>query len=478
MTDYMNGALISDLREPAFALESLRTSGGGDLAGCVFYTSNASLLPDFLPGARRALDLGFLDIRSLGDEATLTRIMEALGPVADGQCLVIDMAWRLQEPWGGHAVEAWGALTDRLAEELRVNVVSLYDQETLVEEEMQAAFRVHRQFLAPSGVYENPFWLPPAMIETATQDDQLRFLLKRLVPDYREHALLNAQLPDAARGAAPDWVRKDRYAVATSPRRQRWHIHCLGELKVFVDGKTPVDWRMSGSSPRKSKLLFAYLLTCSRNHARIDQICEVLWPDDRSEKDKRNRLHHTVSTLRKTLGSQEAVRLSGDYYILDVPPGSWIDVERFEQLCRRGLALFRHDDLDGALNVYAAAERLYQGDLFEDLPIEHLSSELEDWCLPKRTWLRSMAAKLHYDMSKVLRQKNRLREAMEQCQRSLMLDPVDENGNIELVNVLLAQGRRDAIVRHYKQFERAIEDLGVPVQSTKFHKIAQGLIKQ
>ena len=54
-----------------------------------------------------------------------------------------------------------------------------------------------------------------------------------------------------------------------------------------------------------------------------------------------------------------------------------------------------------ALRVYAAADQLYTGDLFEDLPLEYVRSETDDWCMPRRIWLREMAVKLQYDFAKV-----------------------------------------------------------------------------
>ena len=64
------------------------------------------------------------------------------------------------------------------------------------------------------------------------------------------------------------------------------------------------------------------------------------------------------------------------------------------------------------------------------------------------------------------------------CQRSLAIDPTDVNGNIEVIRVLLAQGRQDAVERHYKQFERVSEENGVPIESTVFFEEYQELTAQ
>lgn len=255
-------------------------------------------------------------------------------------------------------------------------------------------------------------------------------------------------------------------------------IRCLGGLEVDVGQGEPVDWRVSGASPIKTKLLFAYLLTKGNRPTHADKIAEIVWPDNRSEEDKRKRLHHTISNLRKVLGGKDSIRRSGAQYALNIPPGSWIDMDRFEQLCRRGLALLTHENLDAAYKVYAAAEQLYRGDLFDGLPLDSLDYDLEDWCISRRTWLNSMAAKLNYDMSKVLRRTGQLNGALLHCQKALVFDPTDENGNLEMVRVLLDQGRLDAVARHVKQFERISESNGIPMKASNFFNEYKKIISQ
>jgi DNA-binding SARP family transcriptional activator len=471
--DPVNCALFCDFSEVAFLSNSLATITKNLADGFYLVTDYATLLPEIRSDHRISVhDLGLKPNRLIG-ELILSDLVDRLQSLSGLKGLVVDMTWCLDLSWGGSTVERWGGLADQIALKLGISIVSLYNQEMIVEDQMQAAFRVHRQFLAPSGCYDNPCWVPQDLLESASPEVQLRFLLGRIVPDFADRPAHRTPLPDAARGATPAWLPRRTTALSNTPSAERWHVHCLGRLRVYINGKEPVKWRIPGSSPRKSQALFAYLLNRGVTGAHVDEICEYLWPDGKFEEEKRTRLHHTISTLRKTLGMPEAIRRSGDYYNLGIPQGSWIDVESFEQLCRRGLALFRHDELSAALRVYQAAERLYEGDLFEDLPHEFLKGDFENWCLPKRAWLKGMAVKLHYDMSKVFRRQSRLREAGEHSQKALQLDPTDEYANLEMIMVFQAQNRPEAVMRHYRQFMTAMEDLGINSQGTEVNKEVQ-----
>lgn len=424
------------------------------------------------------LDPTVLESAAISDQDLRADLASALDSVGRPNVLVVDMAWVLGTPSSGRAIENWGAAAEALARQRDIQIISFYDQEKMIEEDLAAVMRAHRQFLAPSGQYDNPFWLPDDLVKQGSSDDQLRYYLSSIVPDYGSDEPLESDFTDAARGAAPGWVAERAGLLGPAAQSERWHVHCLGELEVYTGGPDPVDWRVSGGSPIKTKLLFAYLLTRGSRPTDADQIAEVIWPDDRDEKDKRKRLHHTLSSLRKVLGGKHTISRSGQHYVLNIPPGSWIDMERFEQLCRRGLALLTYDNLDAAYQVYTAAEKLYRGDLFASLPTESLDYELEDWCMSRRTWLSSMAAKLNYDMSKVMRRTGQLNAALQHCQKSLEFDPTDENGNLEMIRVLLDQGRMDAVARHVKQFERISEANGVPMQASNFFKEYRKLLAQ
>jgi DNA-binding SARP family transcriptional activator len=457
MDGVTNAALIGDFALPGFVVQAIAARIEPRRA-CLI-ADDAAVLPDIAADLRVSFDQAALDRAPIDAEEVLARLRQALAARPQALGLVVDMGWAVGKLHGVTGIETWGGLADRLAQDTGLPVISVYDQDLVIEEMMQAALRAHRQFVAPSGVYRNPHWIPAEMLEGAPLDEQLSFLLGRVVPDY---AGLLARRQDGqmfARGTTPSWLGSRRPGIGSPTGAARWHVHCLGRLRVLI-GNRAVDWQLPGGAPKKTRTLFAYLLQSGDKGAHADQLGELLWPEEGSEAQKRTRLHHTVAMLRKTLGDPASVLRDGEYYRLNAPPGSWIDIDTFEQLCRRGLALFKRGELAPALRVYAAATQLYGGDLFEDLPLEYVRSETDDWCMPRRIWLREMAVKLLYDFAKVCSKSGRVREALDHCQKALSIDPSSEGANAEAMKIFVAQGRMDAMHRQYRQYRAALEAIG------------------
>jgi DNA-binding SARP family transcriptional activator len=421
--------------------------------------SKATVISDdagFLSNSQRMSFAGVALDRVLIDQGEVfTKLKSALQ--AGG--IIVDMGWAVSNGEALRNLELWGSLAERLSAEHMLPVISVYDQDLLIEEHMQTAFRVHSQFLAPSGFHQNPYWLPAKLLESAALDEQLSFMLGRVVPDFAGLQLRRKTGEMFAHGATPTWLEKADPTLGAGALSNRWQIHCFGQLRISIAGQD-IDWRMAGSTPKKTQTLFAYLLQCGEKGAHSEQISELLWPDEERVATKRARLHHTVAMLRKILGSTQSVLRMGDYYRLNAPSGSWIDINTFEQLCRRGLALSKKGELESAMQVYLAADKLYAGDLFENLPREYIESENENWCLPRRTWLREMALKLQNDLINVLMRAGRTREALDHCLKALAIDQASEGANEVAMQIFAAQGRDEAVHRQYKQYQLAVRAIG------------------
>lgn len=450
----VNAAILYDPRDPHFLETALKAVSW--LNSACLVTDQPALLASVPSKHRIRFDEVALDASPVDPEEAFARLRGRLP--ATGAVLV-EMGWLVETIQGTTGLWAWGNVADRLAQALGRPVLSLYDQTLTVEEQLQAAFHAHRQFLAPSGLHANPYWLPAELADGGALDDRLAFMLARLVPDYAALRRDRQEGQMFARGATPSWLAQAQPLVGAQAGGPRWHIHCLGQLRVLI-GNRPVEWAMPGAAPKKTRTLFAYLLQSGDKGAHADQIGELLWPEAGTEEQKRARLHHTVAMLRRALGDPQAVIRSGEYYRLNPPPGSWIDIDSFEQLCRRGLSLFKRGLDEAALRIYAAAVRLYGGDLFEDLPLEYVESETDDWCMPRRIWLREMALKLQYDFARVCMRSGLTREALQHCQAALAIDPTSEGANAEAMKIFVAQGRMDAMHRQYRQYRTAVAAIG------------------
>jgi len=471
----VNAALFCDFADTEFMRAAIApyVSGQGP---CLITDSDTVLSATAAERRLSYRDFG-LDALPIDRETVLAAMRKQLALLDGVSCIIVDMSWGSATVLAASSYETWGGIAEALIAETSIPIVSLYNQELLVEDQLLAAFRAHPRFLAPSGLYENPYWMPEEIVRESTLDEQLGFMLGRVVPDYSGTQFFKRFDRLAARGASPDWLARPRNSVAMQGGGARWHIYCLGPLRVYLDGNRQVDWRTPGGAPKKTKTLFAYLLNAGEKGVHAEQIGELLWQDDGEEKTKRARLHHTVAMLRKALGSNDAVLRAGDYYRLNAPKGSWFDINGFEQICRRALSLARHGQEEASLRLYFEAEQLYSGDLFEDIPQEFLSTDTEDWVLPKRTWLREMALRVQYDMSKLLRRFGRYGEALDRALKGVALDPINEGANIEAMRVFHAQGRTDAMHRHYRQYRTSLAAMGETVEGAEIRGVYDELCR-
>lgn len=373
--------------------------------------------------------------------------------------LLIDMSWGVGTVSATANFDQWGSLCDYLVESTQLNCVSLYNRGMQIENHLLAALRGHFQFLSPTGIHENPFWLP-SYLQKSSLSQQVDFLLGRVIPDY-EAPIDDGHLSYAATGASPGWLINQGRGEAVGDRDERWKIRCFGSLRIYKSDGEQINWQIPGSATKKTKTLFAYLLQRGQRGASAEHMAELLWPLEDDEEAKRNRLHHCIAMLRKTLGHNDYVKRNGDYYHLLPPAGSWIDVANFEQLCRQAKVLAKTGKHIDAVEMLQVADQLYTGKLFEDLPVDYVESETEDWCLAQRMWFREMAIKVQRDMAELLREQGDYREALACCNKAISMDPLSEMAHAEAMKIYCEQARFDAAERQFRQYKEALKTNGV-----------------
>lgn len=408
-----------------------------------------------------AEELGFervpVSLRAVGQA-----LAERLAGLPDGTVLAVDMGWGLRTASATANFEGWTGVAADLAEQSGRAVVSIYNRSLLIDEHLLAALRGHSSVLTAEGVVRNPHWLPRGLQEKGTLREQVNFWLGGLAPSL----VRNNPFADrhAAEGADPMWLLGRRAEEKVIPKeeavRERWKIRCFGRLRVYRADGSQIDWAASGGATVKTKTLFAYLLQQGGKGARTDDLADLLWPQADSVEAARNRLYHTVGCLRQALDGRaldggaakrgaSTILRDGSSYVLVPPDRSWLDISTFEQLCRQSQGHLKAGDLDEALICLRAADRLYSGDLFEDIPSEYVDDQERDWCWTRRYWLRDMFLKVQRDAARIYRARSDHSAALSHCRKALAIDPLAEFAHEEMMQVFAAQGRREAIDRQY-----------------------------
>lgn len=446
-----HAALIASYSDTAFIAKSIAALATD--ASAILLTDREDLLaaPQIATRIRRP------EINMFDDTARAEDLLKALAPTLQtypDSPVVVDMPLAPDTLDDASFLRTWVQMIAMLADHVQAGVIALYDRSGLIENQMQSLLRAHPVFLSPSGLHDNPFWLPPAL-HGGTIDEQMSYFLARIVPDYADEGFFDEDGRAFARGYHAGWLSTPPRIDVFEQSGPRWHVRCLGQLRLYRDGEL-LEWNQPGGSANKTRTLFAYLLMAGEKGTHVDQISELLWQTGDRSDVKRNRLHHTVAMLRKVLRSKSMVLRRGEYYHLMIERGTWTDVAAFEQNCRRGLFLAKEGKEEDALRIYQSAEKLYAGDLFNDLPVQYTRPDFDDWCTYRMHWLREMRVKLLRDMSICLRGMGRVAEALQMCEKALHIDPTSEDVTTETMRVYHSQARYDAIIRLYRQYEQAV----------------------
>ena len=139
----VNAALIADFSVPGFVTRALAQLAVPARTWLV--SDDLRLLPD-MPAARRIsfVEVG-MDHAPLDPEEVFVRLRQELDGAKGLALLVVDMGWVVGNMQGVTGLENWGGVADRLSAHFDLPVVSLYNQDLTIEEQIQAALRAHRQ---------------------------------------------------------------------------------------------------------------------------------------------------------------------------------------------------------------------------------------------------------------------------------------------------------------------------------------------
>lgn len=253
-------------------------------------------------------------------------------------------------------------------------------------------------------------------------------------------------LTDAGRKAYRDAVSRVPLPPLT--------VRLLGPLEVVVLGR-PVQF-----SRRASRSVLEVLILEHPRPVHEEQLLEFLWPDADPGKAKHS-LQTAVNDLRRALDAHHRPRQASyvqyreESYGLDLPPGSFVDLERFrsglEELLRG-----KATPETGSTRVNRLREllALYRGDLLADAAYaEHAGEPRERVRSLMLEGVAALARALEPDAGD---------EAVAVLRRGLEADPYWGEGVGLLMGCLERRGRVLAAIRVYREYERRLrEDLGL-----------------
>ena len=229
-------------------------------------------------------------------------------------------------------------------------------------------------------------------------------------------------------------------------------LKVLGTFALVRDGHQDL-------APQGLPAQLLKLLAVAGGKMHAEEAAETLWPDAAQGRG-RTRLRNVLSRLRDTVGP--LVVRDGETIALDT--GVTVDAIEFEGLARRALAHLGSPE-SAALARQAVA--LYQGDLLPTDPYE-------GWVVTHREVLRRLLIRCLDVLAEAARAGGDLDEAVALLDRSLEIEPYDEERYVRAAALLRERGQHGAARAMLRRCRRRLHELDLPVSSA-FRTLAETL---
>lgn len=377
--------------------------------------------------------------------ALLARAAEALRRLLDGEPALAawqDLAAR-SRALDAATLEAWAVSAAALAAAAEG------------DPEAAAMARTAESFVRASGVWGAQALTVLAL--AATDPQQRAGSREQALALAAEHGLpWPARLADRLLGT-PD---RGRPAAVTEVRRlPPVTVRCFGGFSLEVADRT-LNWR----SLRPRAVCALRLLAARFPQPVHRETLMVLWPDLAPEAVPHS-LQVAVSSLRRLLtpdaprGANRMVERHGDTYVLNLPPGSTVDVAVFAAGLRGAETARRAHDRVGERAALAGVVSCYTGELLpEDGPAE--------WVVEDRQRLRLQAAQAAGRLATLAMADADLAAGIDAARSSVQIDPFSDSSWRLLITAYERTADAAAAARARQEYRAVLTSLDVPAGPT------------
>jgi DNA-binding SARP family transcriptional activator len=234
-------------------------------------------------------------------------------------------------------------------------------------------------------------------------------------------------------------------------------INLLGTFQVMLDGMPITRFESD-----KVRALLAYLVVeADRPHWR-ETLMNMFWPEA-SERAARHNLRQALYHLRHLLNDDAAaprfVRATRQSIQFCPQSNYSLDVSAFNECVKRGMprepfAPFAHTSAE-ALRCLERGIALYQGDfLLHSVLVNSL--DFEQWMLTRREALRAQAMAVLEHLVDCHAQQHNYARACSYARRLTDLDPLREESQRILIDMLARSGQRNAALIQYRGYVRLL----------------------
>jgi DNA-binding SARP family transcriptional activator len=394
--------------------------------------------------------------------------------ITEKAIVFIEMTWAVRSPSGDiYLRELQASFQQFLYQHPNLTIVCIYNESILLEEQLLLGLFSHPLILTEKGFSQNHYYLPPHIVKKNQAKLRFNYWLSN-IDSQRDKPLVDAIKQGNVENKEDFPLERTFNTMIAQTNEGRWKIRCLGELKIRRENGEIIDWNTKTGSTRKLKAIFAFLLLRGERGATLEELSDFLWAEANSTEQALNRLYHAIRHLRLILEPNMTKKSSfiihqGTHYYLKMPYDSWIDLPMFQELCFKGNQHLQEKSWEQCKICYEAAERLYSGELFMDIPLKYIENTENDWCWSKRTWYHEMYQKLLYSLANIHRQLGNFATSISYCDKALLISPNLEEAHKEKILTLAASQRIDALHRQYRIYCESLKkfNMGMPSPTMK-----------
>lgn len=248
----------------------------------------------------------------------------------------------------------------------------------------------------------------------------------------------------------------DAFPASSDQAQVNIQLNLMGHFSLLVNGE-PVDVKA-----RKSKVLIAWLALHQGKPQSREKLATLLWSES-APQQARQSLRQSMSDLRRIFdGADDVLDVSTDR-VLMITDSVSVDALQFEYLATS----------ESEPELEKAAD-LYQGLLLDG--VDARSDSFDAWLSAEQTRLLDIAISTLSRLADHYRHDD-IDRAVQYGQRLLTIDPLQERMHRRLMELYHAMGRREEVVRQYRDFRNLLQrELGLlPSAETDelFHQLVE-----
>jgi len=222
------------------------------------------------------------------------------------------------------------------------------------------------------------------------------------------------------------------------------HLEVLGfgDGQVRCDGVyiANSDWRSTGA-----RALF--FLIVDRGEIRKESVGLEFWPDFSPAKISSN-FHATLWRVRQALGGPEFILFKDGRYRINPAVTLWYDVAEFESFTRQAQSNTLSDEQRAEL--WRRAIELYQGQYLDDINMDWAAQRREEL---RETYLRTLIRLADWHLAG-----GRFLEARSLYEKSLSIDPYQDQVHLEIMRCLVGAGSPNAARAYFRSYRDMLKD--------------------